>query len=96
MYAALLELSFRSDDLEESMHTLHEVLEVTRAFPGCEGVEVLIDVDDPTQVTLIERWATLEDDAAYRVFRAGEGKTTLGSLLTQRATLTRVRSHRTY
>ena len=45
----------------------------TRARPGCESVTVHRDADRPSTVLLVERWATREDDAAYREWRAGDG-----------------------
>ncbi|MDR6119801.1 quinol monooxygenase YgiN [Aeromicrobium sp. SORGH_AS981] len=35
---------------------------------------VLTDVEDPTHVTAFERWESLEHDAAYRTWRAGDGR----------------------
>ncbi len=96
MFAAILEMCFRPDDLEKSMETLHDVLDGTRAFPGSAGVEVLVDVEDPNRVVVIERWESLEDDEAYRSWRAGEGKTRLGSLLSTPARLTKFRSVRSF
>jgi quinol monooxygenase YgiN len=90
MLTALLELRFRDDGLEMSMGTLHDVIEGTRAFPGCEGVDVLVDVTDPSHIILVQRWATPEDDAAYRVWRSTEGKTSLGDLLRAPAVLTKL------
>jgi quinol monooxygenase YgiN len=89
MIIAILELSFRPHDLDKSMGALHEVLHGTRAFPGSEGVEVLVDVADPTRVHVVERWATLPDDEAYRAWRAGDGKTDLGTWLAAPPTLTK-------
>ena len=69
----------RGDDL---VALLRDTLPDTRARQGCEGVTVHRDVDEPDAIVLIERWATREDDTAYREWRAGEGATPgLGALL---------------
>ena len=49
------------------------MLQDTRAFDGSGGVEVVVDVTDPTHVLVIERWASLTHDDAYREWRAGAG-----------------------
>lgn len=87
--AATLELSFRPDALDEAHVVLRRVLAQTRAFDGCLGVDVLIDATDETRWVAHESWQSAEHDAAYREFRAGEGKITdLGPLLTAVPVLT--------
>jgi quinol monooxygenase YgiN len=48
----------------------------TRARQGCESVTVHQDHDRPSTILLIERWASRQDDEAYRAWRAGEGAIT--------------------
>jgi quinol monooxygenase YgiN len=45
----------------------------TRARRGCESVTVHQDHDRPSTILMIERWASRQDDEAYRAWRAGEG-----------------------
>jgi quinol monooxygenase YgiN len=71
---------------------LHTILTDTRAFEGCLGVDVLIDTVDPNHVVIVERWASEERDAAYRTWRAGDGKTTLGSFIASPPALTKFTS----
>lgn len=79
---ALLDLKFKPDMLDEAKVVLAKVLADTRAFDGCQGVDVLVDADDETHWIAYERWESAEADAKYRDFRAGEGKVTeLGPLL---------------
>ena len=88
--AATLELNFKPDVLDEARVVLRRVLEQTRAFDGCLGVDVLIDVTDDTRWVAHESWQSAEHDAAYREFRAGEGKITdLGPLLVAAPVLTK-------
>jgi heme oxygenase (mycobilin-producing) len=91
---ALLELTLRPDDLDASLKEVDAILAQTSAFPGCQGVETLVDLTDPAHLTIVERWESEEADAAYREWRTtDEGKTSLGSLLAGPPTLTRYRTH---
>jgi heme oxygenase (mycobilin-producing) len=46
------------------------VLVATRAFPGCLGVDVLVDTEDAAHLLVLEKWESLEHDQAYRDWRA--------------------------
>jgi quinol monooxygenase YgiN len=52
---------------------LRDTLGDTRARQGCQSVTVHRDAAEPDAIVLIERWASREDDAAYRAWRAGDG-----------------------
>ena len=82
---ATLDLQLRADSLETAHTVIHATLTDTRAFPGCQGVMVLIDSDDPTHVVIHETWESIEHDRAYRAWRATpEGASDLGSILAAR------------
>ena len=42
----------------------------TRAFDGCQSVEVLEDIDKPGSLLLIQRWDSREDYEKYNAWRA--------------------------
>ena len=87
---AFLELRAKPEALDQGLHAeLHAILSDTRAFEGCLGVDVLTDTADPTHLVAVERWASEEHDAAYRAWRAGDGKTNLGSFLATPPVLTK-------
>ena len=69
----LLELEAKDGKADEMIEVLGRNLGDTRARQGCESVTVHRDNDDPNRVLLVERWATREDDTAYREWRAGDG-----------------------
>ncbi len=71
-----LELQFKPDAIAEGRDVLGRALQDTRSFAGNLGTDVLIDEDDEAHWLIYEIWATVEDDEAYRAFRAGEGKLT--------------------
>ena len=77
----LLDIHLKADSLTSAPSMLRDILAGTRAFDGCLGVEVLVDNEDPGHLILVERWASVERDAAYREWRAGAGATQLGSIL---------------
>lgn len=86
---ALLDLHFDPDRLDEGRAFLTRTLADTRAFEGSLGLEIVVDVVDPTHVVVIERWASLAHDDAYRAWRAGAGASALGDYLAGPPTLTR-------
>jgi quinol monooxygenase YgiN len=87
---ALLELTFKADSTADAPRILTKTLEATRSFAGNQGVEVLYDVTEPARVVVIERWASLDHDDAYRAWRATpEGASELGALFAERPRLTR-------
>lgn len=79
---ALLELRLKPESPEAGYQLLNKVLVATKAFEGNEGVEVVIDAADPAHVLVIEHWASMAADTAYREWRATpEGASALGSIL---------------
>ncbi|TIH40600.1 putative quinol monooxygenase [Subtercola vilae] len=86
---ALLDLTIKPEALGGAHAAISTVLEATRAFEGNLGVDVVVDVNDPAHILLIEHWASIEADEAYRAWReTDEGKSDLGSLLAAAPTLT--------
>lgn len=71
-----LELKFKPDAVAAGRDVLGRALRDTRSFAGNLGTDVLVDEDDEAHWLIYEIWATVEDDEAYRAFRAGEGKLT--------------------
>lgn len=81
---AILEIKLKPEVVERAPAEIQQILGQTRAFDGCLGVDVLEDLRDPTHLTIVERWETLDQDRAYRKWRTtDEGASTLGELLTE-------------
>jgi quinol monooxygenase YgiN len=79
---AILDLQLKPESLDAAPAVLRATLTGTRAFPGCLGVTVLVDSEDPAHVVLYEDWESVEHDRAYRAWRASaEGASGLGSIL---------------
>lgn len=86
---SVLDLQLKSDSLETAHRVLRETLVATRKFPGCLGVTVLIDHDNPAHVVLLEMWESVDHDHAYRAWRATpEGASDLGTILAAAPKLT--------
>ena len=72
----LLELRFKPDEVAAGRELMGRALQDTRAFDGNLQTDVLVDEDDEAHWLIYELWDTVEQDEAYRRFRAGEGKLT--------------------
>lgn len=87
------EIRLKPETLDQGIHAeLHKILSDTRAFEGCLAVDVMIDSNDPTHIVAVEKWASEQHDAAYRAWRAKDGKTNLASYLVSPPVLTRFTS----
>lgn len=71
-----LELTAVDGKVDQMKAVLAKALPDTRARKGCEFVTTHQDRANPNVILLVERWATMEDDAAYRAWRAGDGAIT--------------------
>jgi quinol monooxygenase YgiN len=72
----ILELRLKPEAVPAARELMRRTLQVTRAFEGNLGTDVLVDQDDEAHWIINELWETVEHDEAYRKFRAGEGKVT--------------------
>ena len=72
----ILELRLKPEAVPAARELMRRTLQVTRAFEGNLGIDVLVDEDDEAHWIINELWETVEHDEAYRRFRAGEGKVT--------------------
>jgi quinol monooxygenase YgiN len=84
---SILDLQLKAESVESAPGVIRATLTATRAFPGCLGVTVLVDSDDPAHVILYETWESIERDQAYRAWRATpEGASNLGTIVAGRKT----------
>jgi quinol monooxygenase YgiN len=70
----LLELKFKPESVAAAREVMGSALKDTRAFDGNLVTDVIVDEDDAAHWIIYERWESVEQDEAYRSFRAGEGK----------------------
>jgi heme oxygenase (mycobilin-producing) len=64
------ELRFTPDSVEEALAAFHLSLKDSRAFEGCQSIEIVQSADDAGLVHIIERWQTVEHYQAYLEWRA--------------------------
>jgi heme oxygenase (mycobilin-producing) len=82
---SLLDVKIQPDHVGEAREVIERILVATRAFSGCLGVDVLVDVADEAHFMLVEKWESLEHDDAYRAWRATpEGASALNGILESR------------
>ena len=61
----------------------------TRAKPGCESIDLIVNQDDSDHVLIDERWASKDDHQAYMGWRQEQGDIdTLVSFLASPPTIT--------
>jgi quinol monooxygenase YgiN len=70
----LLELHFTPESVAQARELMGRELQTTRAFDGNLATDVIVDEDDPAHWIIYERWESVEQDEAYRRYRAGDGK----------------------
>ena len=57
----LVELRLLPDWIEMGKRDLLEFAHIVRnTEPACEGIEIVQDLDDPTRLTMIEKWSSRE------------------------------------
>jgi quinol monooxygenase YgiN len=69
----LLDFKVKPDGVEDSIQLFKKILPDTRAYPGCEGVDVYNNADDPTNIILYERWQSKEHYQKYLAWRTQTG-----------------------
>ncbi len=78
----LLELNVQEDKSSAMIQMMKEILPDTRAFAGCQGVEVVQNQDKPTEIILIERWESRAHYEKYFAWRNESGSLDkLGSMV---------------
>ena len=74
----MLELDVKPGSVDKLLAFMQEILPDTRAFSGCEGLELCRNQDAPENLVFVESWATREDYEKYLAWRAETG--VLGTL----------------
>jgi quinol monooxygenase YgiN len=69
----LLDFRVKPEVLEESLQFFKKILVDTRAYAGCEGVDVYNNADDPTNIIFYERWQSKELYQKYLAWRTESG-----------------------
>ncbi|MCB1044441.1 MAG: antibiotic biosynthesis monooxygenase [Acidobacteria bacterium] len=68
-----VEAQAKPDTRDVLIDALRDILPETRAYEGCDFVDVLCDLDNPDTVVLAERWTSREHYQTYINWRAERG-----------------------
>ena len=69
----LLEIQVKPDQVDTIKQVFKDILGDTRAYDGCQGVEVTQNNDDPTNIVLVEKWDTRAHYEKYFAWRQETG-----------------------
>lgn len=69
----LLELQAKPEAADELKAVFKEILPDTRAYDGCQGVDVFGNMDDGSNLVLYERWDTRQHYETYLAWRTETG-----------------------
>jgi quinol monooxygenase YgiN len=82
----ILECKVHPDAVDDFLGRLQHTLPHTRAFEGCERLDVLRDQDEPATFVLVQRWASRDHQARYVAWRQTRGEVdSLDTLLERRS-----------
>ena len=80
----LLEVQAKPENLAELKSTLKNTLPDTRAYEGCQGVDIIGNQDDSCNLVLIQKWDSRQHYEKYLGWRTETGALeALGAMLAQ-------------
>jgi len=71
--SVLIELRVRPESIDAMKAWLKDGLPDTRAAEGCEGLTVYTNLDDRSNLVLVEHWNSKQQYEKYRAWRAEKG-----------------------
>jgi len=74
----LVEMQVKPEAVNEVKGLLKQMLPDTRAYAGCQGIDIYDNVDDTGDLVFYERWDTRDHYQRYLAWRTKTG--TLGQL----------------
>jgi quinol monooxygenase YgiN len=66
-------LAIKKERLDEFKGVIKDALPDTRAFDGCQSVDVYENQDKPEEIFLVERWDSKEHQQKYVAWRVETG-----------------------
>jgi quinol monooxygenase YgiN len=69
----LLEAQVKSEDISDMKSYLAEILPDTRAYDGCQGIDVYFDTEDTGNMVLVEHWDSRAHYEKYLAWRTETG-----------------------
>jgi quinol monooxygenase YgiN len=68
-----MDFRVKPDEIEAAKNFFRKILPDTRAYAGCEGLDVYTNADDPTNFIFHERWQSQEHYQKYFAWRTSSG-----------------------
>ncbi len=69
----LLEIHVKPEAVNEVKAMLKKILPDTRAYAGCQGIDIYGNMDDPSTLVFYERWASRDHYQKYLAWRTETG-----------------------
>lgn len=69
----VIELKAKAGSRARLVAQFADILGDTRAFAGCQSVELIADAERPEWLTLLERWDNVEAYQRYKAWRIQSG-----------------------
>ena len=69
----LVELQVKSEDVSDMKSYLAEIFPDTRAYDGCQKIDVYFNTEDTGNMVLVEHWDSPAHYEKYRAWRAENG-----------------------
>jgi quinol monooxygenase YgiN len=70
----MLEFRVKEDSVEKLRSWFREILPDTRGFEGCMTLHVIQNQDDPTNIVVVEQWASRQHYEKYIQWRTERGE----------------------
>jgi quinol monooxygenase YgiN len=70
---ATADLFIKPDRVDELLEILREALPDTRAYEGCEGLDLFVDQDEPGHILMVEKWTERAAHQKYLGWRQEQG-----------------------
>ena len=67
------EIQAKPEHADAALEFMNKILPDTRAFGGCEGLQLLVDADDSSRIIVFERWDARESYEKYLAWRDSSG-----------------------
>jgi quinol monooxygenase YgiN len=69
----LLEIQVKPESVDEMKAFLQRIIPETRAYDGCQGLDLYGNLDDPGNLVVYERWASRQHYEKYLAWRSETG-----------------------
>jgi len=66
MLMRIVKLTFREDKINEFLSFFDEIKEQVNSFPGCQGMKLIQDIENPCIIMTYSHWNSLKDLENYR------------------------------